>query len=212
MDKLRNGLLTVGRFVLAAVLCVAVALTVTCVSLRTVFKREAYTEAAATDAMVSALHTEVLEHLESECLFYDLPYDTMQAAISVDTVKTVLNERGSAVYDALSGGTPMPSVTLDSAPFKTAIDSFFDTLPTEERPLDSDASQTIADELTESVSLLMTMGMGDKFLTTAHPLFVRAHRLVDIGAWLWLAVVILTVVSMIPVKSTLRQRAYSTAG
>ena len=212
MDKWQNGLLTVGRFVLAAVLCVALVAALLCFALQTACERGVYIAAAETDAVVSALHTEVLEQLESECLFYDLPYDTMKTALPLDTVKTVVTERASAVHTALATGASLPSVTLSAAPFKTAIDSFFDTLPMEERPLDTDASQTIATELSESLSRVLSMGIGDKVLKTAHPLFARAHRLADMRVWLLLGVFMLAAVGMIPVKTTFRRRAYSTVG
>ncbi len=215
MAKLQNALLAVGRFVLAAALCTSVVVALLSFSLQTVFEREVYTAAAEADTFVSSLHTEVLEHLESECLFYDLPYDTMSAALPAETVKAAVAERMAAVYDSLCTGEALPSVTLDSAPFKAAIDSFFDTLPVEERPLDPDASQTIAGELAESIGLVMSVGISDKLLATVHPLFAESsplRQLVDVRVWLLLAVVVLAAVSLIPLKSSVRQRTYSTAG
>lgn len=214
MAKLQNALLAVGRFVLAAALCASVVVALRSFSLQTVFEREIYTAAAASESFVSSLHAEALEHLESECLFYDLPYDTMSAALPVDTVKAVAAERMAAVYDSLCTGEELPSVTLDPAPFKAAIDSFFETLPVEERPLDPDASQTIAGELAESTALVMSIGISDKLLATAHPLFADTsslRRAASMGVWGLLAVIILAAVSLIPFKSTWRQRAYGTA-
>ncbi len=212
MDKLHTVLLTVARLALAAMLCVTLVIALLCSSLRVVFERGTYTNIAETDAVVSALYTEVLELLESECLFYDLPYDTMKTALSEDTVKTVLTAHVDAAYETLQNGEPLPTITLDSYPFKAAIDSFFNTLPVEERPLDPDASATIATELSQSLSHVMSMGIGNKVLQTAHPLFVRVHRFADTSVWWLFAVIVLTAVSLIPVKATLRQRAYSTTG
>lgn len=215
MHKLGHTLLAVGRFVLAAALCAAVAVTLLSFSLQAVFTHELYGDAAQSDGFVSTLYTEAQEHLASECLFYDLPYDTMSAALPVETVRTVVLERLTAVYDALHTGETLPSATMDPAPFKAAIDSFFETLPFEERPLDPDASQTIADELSKSVALVMSIGIGDTLVKTVHPLFADTSPLrqfVDTRVWLLLSVAVLAAVSLIPFKSTLRQRAYGTAG
>lgn len=211
MDK---SLLSAARFLLAVVLCAAVVCSLLAFSLQAVFDSDVYGEAAETDVFVSALYTEVSEHLESECLFYDLPYDTVIKAMPVQTVQDVSREHITAVYDTLCHGTKLPSVTLDSTPFKRAIDSFFATLPVEERPLDPDASSTIAGELAESTALVMSIGISDKLLSSAHPLFAEAsplRRVAAMGIWALLAVVVLAAVSLFPFKSTLRQRAYGTA-
>ena len=208
-------LLSAARFLLAAVLCVAVVFSLLAFSLRAVFDPDVYAATAEADAFVSALDTEVSEHLESEGLFYDLPHDVLKAAVPVQTVQAVAKERMASAYRTLYSGTTLPNVTLDPAPFKNTIDSFFETLPAEERPLDPDASQTIAAELAESTALVMSIGISDKLLSTAHPLFAETsplRRVANAGIWLLLAVVVLTAVSLIPFKSTLRQRVYGTAG
>lgn len=215
MDKLRNTVLISGRFVLAVLLCVSFVISLLFFALQAVFRRETYVAAAESDAFVSSLHTEVLEHLESECLFYDLPYDTMSAALPVQTVQVVVRERMAGVYDALCTGKTLPSVALDPAPFKAAIDSFFESLPFEERPLDADASQTIATELAQSMGLVMSAGISDKLIQTAHPLFAEAsplRQLANRGFWWLIIMTVLVVISLIPFKSSYGQRAYSTAG
>lgn len=211
MDKRQKPLLSLARLLVAVLLCAAVVGSLLAVSLQALFKRDLYVTVAASDTVVSALHAEVLEQLESECLFYDLPYNTMKTALPENTVRTALAAYADDLYTALDSGALPSSVALDTAPFKAAIDLFFDTLPAEERPLDPDASQTIAQELSENISHVLSMGIGEKVLKTAHPLFARAHRLVDTGVWLLLTAVVLAAVSMIPTKSTLRERAYGTA-
>ncbi len=214
MDKWQNTLIAVARLLVAAVLCAAVVCSLLAFSLQAVFDSDVYGAAAETDAFVAALHTEVSEHLESECLFYDLPYDTVKEAMPVQTVQAVARERMAAVYDTLCRGTKLPAATLDPAPFKAAIDSFFETLPAEERPLDVDASKTIAGELAESTALVMSIGISDKLLASARPLFADVsplRRVADAGAWILLTVVVLAALSLIPLKSTWRQRAYTTA-
>lgn len=215
MHKLRKMLLAVGRLAIMVLLCVTVAVTLMSFSLRAVFEREVYIGAALSDSFVSALYTEVQEYLESECMFYDLPYDTIKTAFSPETVKAVAMERVTVVYDSLLTGEKLPSMAVDPAPFKAAIDSFFETLPFEERPLDSDASQTIAGELAQSTGLVMGLGISDKLVSIAHPFFADTsplRRLADLGIALLFAIMMLTAVSLIPLRSTLRQRAYTTVG
>lgn len=207
-------LLSITRLLIAALLCVAVVFSLLAFSLQALFDPEVYTATAETDAFVSALYTEVSEHLESEGLFYDLPYDILKAAVPRQTVQAVAKKQMAAVYRTLCSGTKLPTLTLDPAPFKNAIDSFFGTLPVEERPLDPDASQTIAEELAESTALVMSIGISDKLIKTAHPLFAESsplRRFANAGIWLLLAVIVLMAFSLFPFKSTLRQRAYNTA-
>jgi len=210
MDKA----LGIARFLLAALLCVAVVCLLLTFSLQVMFDADIYGKAAQTEAFASALHEEVLEHLDAECLFYGLPYDTIKDAMPMQTVLGVAQERMATVYDTLCRGTKLPSLSLDSAPFKAAIDSFFETLPFEERPLDPDASQTIAKELAESTALVMSIGISDKLIKTAHPLFAEnspLRRVADSSVWLMLVIALLTAACLYPLKSTLRQRAYSAA-
>ena len=207
-------LLSIARLLIAALLCVAVVFSLLAFSLQALFDPEVYTATAETDAFVSALYTEVSEQLESEGLFYDLPYDTLKAAVPRQTVQALAKKQMAAVYHTLCSGKKLPTLTLDPAPFKVAIDTFFDTLPVEERPLDPDASQTIAGELAESTALVMSIGISDKLIKTAHPLFAESsplRRFANAGIWLLLAVIVLMAFSLLPFKSTLRQRAYNTA-
>ncbi len=204
----------IARFLLSVLLCAAVVCSLLAFLLQAVFDAEVYSTAAETETFVTKLHAEVMEHLESECLFYDLPYDTVKDAVPVQTVQAVAGERMAGVYQTLCYDEKLPEITLDPAPFKAAIDSFFETLPMEERPLDPDASKTIAGELAESTALVMSIGISDKVLSFARPLFAESsplRRFSNAGVWLLLITVALMAVSAIPFKSTLRERAYGTA-
>lgn len=208
-------LLACGRGVLAILLCVATAAALAVSALQPIVRRELYVSTAAKENVTQALYADALEFLESECLFYDLPFETLSTALTADMVETVLTTRMGGVYDVLRDGGTLPPITPDPEPFKAAIDTFFETLPEDEKPLDDAASATIAKEIADGVALVLGMGIGDKLTGKVSAVFSASSPLMGVMAmeWLlWLVVGILTAISLIPLKSRLYNRAYTTAG
>ena len=77
------------------------------------------------------------------------------------------------------------------------------------------AAATIAADFAKGTASVMQLGLTAKMVQTAHPLFAEdslPRRVVSLYPWWSLATVVLVAISLLPFKSTLRQRAYGTAG
>ncbi len=216
MDKpLVRVLFTVGRLVLAAIVCVSLAVSLLLWSAGAVFNRELYVSVAADDAFVTALEADVRDHLEDECLFYGIPFEVMDGVVTGEQIRSAAKTRMGSVYDALCSGGEPDAIVLDTAPFQTVIQGYFDSLPTEEQPLDAEAAATIAKDFADGVSAVMQLGVTAKLLKTAHPLFAEdalPRKILRLFPWSLLMTVLFALVGLIPVKTTLRQRAYGVSG
>ena len=130
----------VGRLVLSLLLVLSVAATfLSCFVKYVFFNRSLYVQAAESPAFLQAVNTAFGEVLEADCLFYDLPVDTVKTAISEEQVKETVTAYMTSVYDVLCSGETLASASVDSSLFQKAIDSFFASLPEEERPMDPNA-------------------------------------------------------------------------
>lgn len=185
-----------ARFLLSLLLVLSVAATLlSCVLRYALLDRTAYTKAAHSPALVNSVHTVLLNRLESECLFYDLPFETLKTAVSKETAKTLVTAQTLAMYDALFNGAPLPKVEWDGAALTRTIQSFFDTLPEQDRPT-NDAAQTIAADLINSMSPMLRIGLSDKLLAQGHSSIKKLLPLqsfATITVWLALLSVVLAV-------------------
>lgn len=165
------------RFLLSLLLVFSVAATLLSHVLQyALYDRAAYTKAAHSPELIESVHVALLNGLESECLFYDLPFETMKTAVSKEVVETLVTTQTSAVYDALFDGKPLPTLLWDSAAFTQTIQSFFDTLPKQDRPSDT-VAQTIADDLINSLSPILNIGLSDKLLKQGHDMVEKLSPL-----------------------------------
>lgn len=200
---------------LAVLLVVSLAVTVLLCGLQNVVYRETlYHDLPDDPGFIEGMTAYVLDDLDAECLFYDLPFDALKAVITEDRVRSWSREYTAAVYDALcNGGDPAP-ITVDSTPYRATLDAFFDSLPESERPLDVNAAETIAGELAQSTALVLTSGFinaalnyGHRFVYGDTPLR-RAASQAGVGI---AATVLLAILSLLP-WGGYRRRLYATAG
>ncbi len=200
---------------LAVLLVVSLTITVLLCGLQTVVYCESlYHDIPDDPAFVEGMTAYVLDDLDAECLFYDLPFDVLKSVITEERVHTWSREYTVAVYDALCNGGDVKSVTVDPAPYRAVLDAFFESLPESERPLDANAAQTIAGELAQSTAGVLSSGLinvaldyGHRFVYGDTPLR-RAASQAGIGI---AVTVLLTVLSLLPWGGW-RHRFYVTAG
>ncbi len=187
-DTFSHAFRKTARFLLSLLLVFSVAATLLAFVLRYIFfNRTSYTKAAHAPAVIESVHAALLNSLESECLFYDLPFETIKTAVSKEVVETLVTTQTSAVYDALFDGTPLPKVQWDPTTLAQTIQTFFDTLPEQDRPSDT-AAQTIADDLINSLSPILNIGLSDKLLKQGHGIVQKLLPLQSFSslAVLWL--------------------------
>lgn len=209
-------LLTVGRLAVAAIVCVSLAVSLLLWSAGALFNhRELYVSVAKDDAFIEALEADVRDHLEDECLFYGIPFEVMDGVVTPAQMRAAAKTRMESAYDALCSGGEPDAIVLDTAPFQAVIQAYFDSLPKEEQPLDTEAAATLAKDFADSVSSVMQLGVTAKLLKTAHPLFAEdalPRKVLRLLPFSVLITVLFALVGLIPVKTTLRQRVYGVSG
>lgn len=201
--------------VLSVLLVIAVVVTVLLFGLQNVvYNEKLYSDIPEDPAFIEGMTTYVLNDLEAECLFYDLPFDMIKIAVNEDWIRELSQEYTASVYVALCRGNAAKDFTVDPAPYRTVLDSFFASLPEMERPLDANAAATLSEELAHSTALVMVGGLSDTILNYGHR-FVYGHtllrRVASYAVWALVIVVVLAALSLIPWGGWHR-RLYATAG
>ena len=214
-NRIVSTLLSIGRLLIAVIICVSVAASLLLGSVNVLFDRDLYVSVTADEAFIAALKADVYDYLEDECLFYGIPFEVVDDVVTSEQMHSAAKMRMSSVYDALCDGGEAERVALEALPFQKRIQEYFDTLPIEEQPLDTEAAATIAQEFADGVSAVMQLGITDKLIKTAHPLFAEKalpRKVLRVFPIVLLIAVVFTLVGVIPVKTTLRRRAYSVSG
>ncbi len=182
---------------------------------RVVFSETVYSNLAKDTAFTEGMRTYLLDDLEAECLFYDLPFDTVKTVVTAEWVNDLSQEYMAIAYDTLHNGSSTREFSVDPTPYRVVLENFFASLPEKERPLDENVAVTLSKELAQSTQQVLAGGMvntvldyGYRFVYGNEPL----RRVVDRSGWLAVAVLVLAVLSLLPFGSTWRQRAYATAG
>ncbi len=209
-------LLSFGRAVLAVLICLSVAVTLLSFAAEALLHRDTFMAVTRGDnAFFEAVDAAIQENLEAKCLFYDLPFARMKNVVSWDVLQGWMIARMESIYTSLRTGDPPQAVTVDVKIFKDAIDEFFLTLPKDQRPLDANASLTLAKDLAESTQLVIQIGISEQLLQPAQKVFAEnglLNQFTQMRWWLLLFAVLMAAIGLIPVKTTFLQRCYSVTG
>ncbi len=210
----------VGFAVLRAVLAVLVAVAVLGAVLLAglhgvVFREELYTGLPDGDGFTDGMTAYILDDLEAECLFYDLPFDVLRTAVTAEQVQSWAREYTAAVYEGLCTGQTVHDFAVSPAVYRPTLDAYFAELPEEERPPDEHATETLAQELADSTSEVLKGALvgtaveyGYRFVYGDTPV----RRAAEYYLWAIVGAALLAAVSLIPVGSDWRRRLYATAG
>lgn len=186
-----------------------------CATDRVVFSESVYSNLIKDTAFTDTMRTYLLDDLEAECLFYDVPFDKVKTAVTTEWVNDLSSDYMAIAYDTLHKGSSEREFSVDPAPYRAVLQNFFASLPENERPLDEKAAETIAKELAQSTQQVLAGGMINTVLDYGYR-FVYGNellrRVMGYGGWAVTAVLVLTILSLLPFGSTWRQRAYATAG
>ena len=209
-----RSLVSVGRLLISALTCLSAAVLLLSLSARTLYQPSPF-EAAAKGDFRTALYAEVQDHLQSEALFYGIPYEVLQTGITQESLDKAVAARMASVYSRLCEGEQLAPVAVDAAPFEAAIAAYFKTLPVEEQPLDTNAAATIAGEIVDSTALVAASGIAERTLSLTDSVFRKTawpRRIGDCTLWAAIGLCVLTVLSLIPIGRSFRSRLQSTAG
>ncbi len=179
-----------------------------------VLSETVYRELPSEPSFVKAMTGYVLSDLESECLFLDLPYDSVKTAVTAEWIEELSVQYADSLYEAMTTGGEVRDLTVDSTRYREAIDAFFATLPADERP-DEAVSAELAEELAAGTARVLQSGLVEKVVPAAHRLLFGNATVKKVASFSGLAIaatVLFVVLSLLWFGSTLRRRVYATAG
>ncbi len=114
----------VWRTAFTVLTCLSVAVLLLSLSLGCLYQPQPFKE-AADGAFRAALYSEVQEHLQSEALFYGIPYEVLQPALTAEGLDKAVSARMDSIYPRLSGGEKLAPVAVGAAPFEAAVNADF---------------------------------------------------------------------------------------
>lgn len=209
-------LLPVFRTVIAVVLAVLFAVSIVVFGIdRYLLRDTVYDRIPQDDGFVSGMKGYILEVIEDECLFYDLPFEPVSEAVTDEWVASLCEEYADTMYTAMNSGEDVGIFEIDPTPYRETLDAFFASLPEEERPLDPNTAQTIAKELAIGTAHVLQGGVSDKLIDYGHRFIygnVAVRRLRGMHGWLWLLTAVAAVCCLLPIHTSWKRRVYATAG
>lgn len=161
--------MTVLRGIVGLLMCLCFLASALSFSLRhVVTEREQYRRAAQTPSLPHEMIEFVRGDLETECLFYGLPLEIIDEALSEEVAADFLNAYIDAVYDAVfvSGTLEIPAV--DAALFRAPIAVRLEAEKVEDAVIDE-----LAAEFTAVTTASWQMGLNQKLLSPMHKLLTN---------------------------------------
>ncbi len=200
---------------LALLLVAAVPLTVLLFGLKTVvYSDTIYREIPESEEFVKGVRPFVEDSLEAECLFYDIPFDTLRTCVTDEWLREISREYTASVYEALCSGEELVPVSVSADVYRTALEGYFASLPEDKRPRDETVTDTLSKEFAEVTSATLSSGIINRVLNYGHD-FVYGNTLLrrvsSYAPWALLATLVLAALSLLP-WGGFRSRFYSTAG
>ena len=184
MNKTRKLLATVGLSVLRGIVCLLMCLcflaSILSFSLRhVVIEREQYRRAAQTPSLPRDMIEFVRGDLETECLFYGLPLEIIDEALSEEAAAAFLIDYIDAVYDAVFVSGKLNIPTVDAALFRAPIAARLEAEKVEAQIIDD-----LAAEFTAVTTASWQMGLSQKLLSPIHNILTNVWvvRFLNSGA------------------------------
>lgn len=210
----RAGRNTWPMRLLQAILCllllVSFLLTALSFSVRDVVRdRTLYRDIVRQPSVPSRMIEYAREELEAECLFYGLPFDIIDEALTESVAAVYTESYVDAVYDAVFITGSVAAVPVDPALFREPIAALL-----EPEGIDAQTIDDLAAEFAAVTRAAWSFGLGEKLLTPLHR--VCGHRLVSLlsdSAYLLLgASAALLAVSLLLGRRCIRRHTFVLAG
>lgn len=204
----------IGKALLLVFCCLATLLAIlSAVIKNTLLDESTYVSVTERPGFVEDMTAFVRDELESECLFYDLPFSVIDEALSDARVETFAREYAHNVYETLTTGTALEFPEWQAQPFVDAVNTFFESLPDADRPLDITAADTVGNELSACAFSMLKAGLDEKLLMVGHRVFSHPLlcRLVDWFGWFVTAAVLFATAGLLLAWRQIRYHLYSTA-
>ena len=205
----------VMQTLLSLLLVIAVPVTVLLFGLKTiVYNEEIYHRIPESETFIDGVLPFVEESLEAECLFYDIPFDTVRTAITDDWLREISREYTKNVYEALCSGEEVAELVVSPAPYRTVLEAYFASLPENERPLDKNVADTLSKEFAAVTASSLSSGLINRVLNYGHDFVYGDTLLRRLSAYAvpsLLITLLLLAVNLIP-WGGFRKRCYAAAG
>ena len=208
--RLAAGGLALVRFLVCVLVFVSFLLTILSFSLRhVVAERELYRRAARDEALVQELLDFVRPDLENECLFYGLPLEIVDEALSYETADAFITQYVDAVYDAAFVDGKLEFAAVDAALFRAPIAA---------RLTPEGVEDTVIDDLAAEFAAVTTaswqMGLSQQLLTPAYRVVsnVWVQRFLNGGGLFAGATALLLVVGILLDLRHLRRQVFDLLG
>ena len=200
------------RGTVSALVLVSFLLTILSFSVKqAIGEREDYRRIAKDPALAQELLDYARVDLEAECLFYDLPADIIDEALSTDVAKAFCLDYIDAVYDTvfISGKLTFPLV--DAALFRAPI---ADRLAQEEIENKDAVIDELAAEFAAVTTAVWRMGLSESVLTPMHRVITNKWvvRFLNSGPLLAGVTALLAGVGLLLGLRRIRRQAFSIAG
>lgn len=130
--------------------------------------RQNYRLAAQAPTLAQELIDHVRDDLETECLFYGLPLDIVDEAVSREMAADYIVQYVDAVYDAVFVSGKLTVPTLDAASFRAPIAQQLEAEEVDDAVIDA-----LADEFAAVTAASWRMGLDQKLLSPMHKVMVN---------------------------------------
>lgn len=167
------------------------------------------------ETFVTGMKEYILDVVQDECLFYNLPFDTVGQAVTDEWVGSLCEEYTATMYAAMNSGEKVGDFVVDPTPYREVLETFFASLPEEKQPLDPNTANTIAEELAIGTAHVLQGGVSDKLIDYGHRFIygnATMHRIRGLHGWLWLLTAVAAVCCLLPIHTSWQRRVYATAG
>lgn len=214
VSKLLSLLRSVCKIVVLFICCLTTLLAILSAVVNcTLLNEETYASLTEREGFLQDMTALVRDELEAECLFYGLPFTVLDDALSSEAIEAFSQKYVQNLYVALRDGKPLEEPAWQSAPFVSAVQRFFDSLPDSEKPLDITAADTIGGELSVCALSMLKAGINDKMLALGHRVFSHPLllRLSTGFTWFVLIAVLAALFGLILAWRRARYHLYTTA-
>lgn len=214
MNKTCKTLSSIGmallRGVVSLLMCLCFLVAALSFSLKqTVAEQTLYRRAAQNPALPQELVEYVRDDLENECLFYGLPLEIVDEALSADMAQDFIITYVDAVYDTVfvSGKLVIPAV--DASVFRAPIAARL-----EAEGVEADVIDQLASEFAAITTASWQMGLSQKLLSPVHKIFgnVWIARFFNSGALFAAATLVLFGIGMLLNLRRIRRGLFNQLG
>ncbi|MGN0517596.1 MAG: hypothetical protein ACI4II_02600 [Acutalibacteraceae bacterium] len=204
------------RFVLICTLVLSIfASTISVFLNNTLLNKQFYKTQLTSDTYIDEIYEYTKKAVKTSLLYLGLPYDEIIKAVTRDSVKELSDEYCEAMYESLTSGKSMRSVSFSSDNIFKLLDEYFIK---ENYDITEDETKLIADNIAETISaniVVIKDSYGSVNLFRPLSKYIFANKIITAFAkysvWIVILCAVLTVLSLLLSASSFKTRLYNVA-